>query len=431
MPANKQSKQPSSGQLVIASAVAAAFVGFLAGFLAGQPAISGRINSWIEQQLIGGPAIVTSIVRPADSVPTATGSQNGYVSEEERRIATVERTAPAVVSVVVTKDVPVFEQYYSNPFGDSFFNDFFGDFNFGMPQLRQKGTERQEVGAGTGFIVSADGLIVTNKHVVLDEEAEYTVITSDGEQHDAEVLGRDPANDLAVLRITPEDGAIFPHISFATEEPRVGQSVIAIGYALGEFSNTVSTGIVSGLARDITAGDSRGNSERLYDVIQTDAAINPGNSGGPLLNLAGRAIGVNVAVERGAQGIGFALPISDVRRVVDSVIETGKISRPFLGVRYIMINPDVAQANQLPYEYGALVVRGERQIDLAVTPGSPADLAGIVENDIILEINGQQLTADQPLAHVVRNLQAGSSITMKIFHKGEEKELQVELAERE
>jgi len=428
MPEPIKNKKPSYMTPVIASVMAAIVVGFVAGFVAGQPWISERLSSFIEEQLIAGPPLLSSVVEPAS---VSEPPKKECLTEEERRIAAVERTVPAVVSVVVAKDVPVFEQYYGSPFGDGFFGDFFGDFGFGVPQLRQNGTERQEVGAGTGFIVSADGLIITNKHVVLDEDADYTVITTDGEQHQAEILGRDPANDLAVLKIVVEEGAELPHIPFAQQDARVGQSVIAIGYALGEFTNSVSTGIVSGLSRDITAGDNYGNSEQLYGVIQTDAAINPGNSGGPLLNLDGEAIGVNVAVNQGAQGIGFALPIKDVERVVTSVIETGKISRPFLGVRYVMITPDMAAANQLPVDYGALVVRGERQIDLAVTPGSPADIAGVLENDIILEINGEKLTASNPLARVVRTLKIGSTVTLKLLHKGEEKEVEAELVERQ
>lgn len=407
---------------VVAAVLVAMVFGFTAGVIGAQPfafdALRAAFETHVFELSFGAPDSQNNVV-PANCR-----------TEEEMRIAAVERAMPAVVSVVVTKDVPVFEQYYTNSFGDDFFNDFFGGVNFGTPQLRQKGTERQEVGAGTGFVVSANGLIVTNKHVVLDEDAEYTVITSDGEKHVAEVLGRDPANDLAVLKIEVEEGVDLAHISFAADELRVGQSVIAIGYALGEFTNSVSTGIVSGLSRDIIAGDNFGRSEHLYNVIQTDTAINPGNSGGPLLNLKGEAIGVSVAVERGAQGIGFALPISDVERVVESVLETGRITRPFLGVRYVMISAEMAADNQLPVDYGALVVRGERQNDLAVTPSSPADLAGIVENDIILEINGEKLIPANPLMRAVRNLRAGDTVTLRVLHKGEETEVEVELVER-
>jgi serine protease Do len=245
------------------------------------------------------------------------------------------------------------------------------------------------------------------------------------------VLGRDPANDLAVLKIEPEEGVDLPFIPLDLDEPKVGQSVVAIGYALGRFSNTVSTGIVSGLQRDITASDPTGaHAAYLYDVIQTDAAINPGNSGGPLLNLEGEAIGMNVAVEQGAQGIGFAIPIRDVRQVVDSVLATGHISRPFLGVRYVMITEAMAESNQLPVDYGALIVRGETQLDLAVVPGSPADIAGIMENDIILELNGEKLTADYPLFLAVRGLAVGDVVKLKMLRKGEEKEVEATLVER-
>ncbi|MFH1047683.1 MAG: trypsin-like peptidase domain-containing protein [Patescibacteria group bacterium] len=428
MSAPNQFNQPHQAATVAAAILLAIVFGFVSGAL-GAHSKSLMVEAF--GLVFGEKFLETSVDTNAEAQATASSIQANRQSEEELRIAAVEQAAPAVVSVVVTKDVPVFEQYYTNPFGNSFFNDFFGSLDFGVPQLRQKGTERQEVGAGTGFIVSADGLIVTNKHVVADEAAEYTVITTDGEKHTAQVLGRDPANDLAVLKIEVAADVELPIIVLSAEDPRVGQDVIAIGYALGEFTNSVSTGIVSGLSRDIVAGDSRGNSEQLYDVIQTDAAINPGNSGGPLLNSHGEAIGVNVAVDQGAQGIGFALPIADVRRVVESVQETGRISRPFLGVRYVMINEDMAAANQLPVNYGALVVRGERQVDLAVTPGSPADLAGIVENDIILEINGVRLTEDNPLMRAVRNLRAGDTVTLKILHKGEEQEVPLTLVEKE
>ncbi|MEA3249931.1 MAG: trypsin-like peptidase domain-containing protein [Patescibacteria group bacterium] len=408
---------------VVVPIVIATVFGFMAGFIAGQPGFTRTLMS-----VFAGDVSVMEDSSDLSGVLEIAGEALVPASEEERRVAVVERAMPAVVSVVVDKDVPVFEQYYQNPFGD---DDFFGQF-FNVPQYRQKGTERQQVGAGTGFIVSTDGLIVTNKHVVLDEDADYTVITSDGEKHEATVLGRDPANDLAVLKIEPSEGAELPFISLGLDEPRVGQSVIAIGYALGRFSNTVSTGIVSGLQRDITASDPSGaHMESLYDVIQTDAAINPGNSGGPLLNLEGEAIGISVAVEQGAQGIGFAIPIRDVKQVVDSVLATGHIARPFLGVRYVMITEAMAEQNQLPVGYGALIVRGETQMDLAVVPGSPADLAGIMENDIILELNGEKLTAENPLFLMVRDLTVGDTVTLKVLHKGEDVDVEATLIERQ
>ncbi|MFH2062941.1 MAG: trypsin-like peptidase domain-containing protein, partial [bacterium] len=339
------------------SVILAIIFGFAAGLVANRPEVSSVLGLF--------PAGSDQVSLQSEEGMSAVGlAELSSRLEESRRIEAVESATPAVVSVVVSKDMPVFEQYYSDPFGG-----LFGDLpGLQVPQMRQKGTERQDVGAGTGFFVSADGLIVTNRHVVADEAADYTVITADGEKHEAKVMGRDPSNDLAVLKIEAEEGQAWPFLPLSENEPKVGQSVVAIGYALGQFSNTVSAGIVSGLARDITAGDGRGNSEQLYDVIQTDAAINPGNSGGPLLDLDGRVVGVNVAVEQGAQSVGFALPASDIRRVVDSVMETGRISRPFLGVRYVMINEELKESNQLPVDYGALVARGDRQTDLAVTP---------------------------------------------------------------
>ncbi|OIO51790.1 MAG: hypothetical protein AUJ19_03640 [Parcubacteria group bacterium CG1_02_58_44] len=401
--------------MMMVSVILATVFGFSAGLVASRPEVGSLVASYLSSDA-------------SSSQPSGDGQTEAMVDpqriEEARRISAVESVSPAVVSVVVSKDMPVFEQYYSDPFGGVFGNLP----GIQIPQMRQKGTERQDVGAGTGFFVSADGLIVTNRHVVADESAEYTVVTSDGEKHTAQVMGRDPSNDLAVLKI---DGDSWPFLPFADDEPKVGQSVVAIGYSLGQFSNTVSAGIVSGLSRDITAGDDQGNSEQLYDVIQTDAAINPGNSGGPLLNLDGQVVGMNVAVEQNAQGIGFALPANDIRQVVDSVVETGKISRPFLGLRYLMITEELAKSNQLTVDYGALVVRGDLQTDLAVTPGSPADKAGIVENDIILEVNGERLTAENPLARAIRDLKSGDTVKLKILHRGEETEVEVVLTERE
>jgi serine protease Do len=353
------------------------------------------------------------------------------VSEESSIIETVKKASPAVVSIVVTKDVPVWEQSGINPFGqDDFFRQFFEGFpQFQVPQYRQKGTEKQEVGAGTGFLVSDDGYIVTNRHVVEDEQAEYTAITVDGAKYPATVLARDPSNDIAVLKI---DATGLAHITLADSDAlQVGQRVIAIGYALGRFGNTVSTGIISGLQRAITASSGNGQAEDLFDVIQTDTAINPGNSGGPLLNVQGQAIGVNVAIVQGSQNIGFALPINDVKRVVESVRASGKISRPFLGVRYVIITPQLKEKQQLPVDYGALIVRGDTQTDLAVVPGSPADKAGIAENDIILEVAGKKITAEYPLAVAVRKFGVGDVVELKVLHRGEEKVLQVTLIEKQ
>ncbi len=256
------------------------------------------------------------------------------LSQEDKVVRTVKEVSPAVVSIIVTKDLPVMEQYYQeyNPFeGDDFFkqffeDDFFAPFQFQIPQYRQKGTEKREIGGGTGFIVSSDGLILTNKHVVVDEEADYTVLTNEGEKVPAQVLARDPIEDIAVLKIDRDD---LPVVKLGdSDKLAIGQTVVAIGNALGEFRNTVSLGVISGLRRSIMASSGLGQTEQLSEVIQTDAAINQGNSGGPLLNLQGEAIGINVAMAQGAENIGFALPINKAGRDIDQIKKQGKISYP-------------------------------------------------------------------------------------------------------
>ena len=402
---------------VLVSSVFGAAMGFWAGSLA-----NGRLkNLW--GVISGGQGKVIT------------------VTEESAVISAVDKVAPAVVSIIVTKDLPKIEQYYSNPFGSEFFREFFGqDFNdlFGqqaVPQYRQNGTEKTEIGGGTGFIVSADGYIITNRHVVLDQAAEYTVLMNDEAKYPAKVLARDALNDLAVLKIEKDN---LPTVELGdSANLKVGQSVIAIGNALGEFRNTVSTGVISGLARSVTAGGADIGSEQLINVIQTDASINPGNSGGPLLNIAGQVIGINTAMAQGAQNIGFAIPINEVKSTIESVQKNGRIVRPWLGVRYVIINKAIADANKLSVDYGAIIVRGQNRTDLAVIPGSPADKAGLVENDIILEINpsggsgqaGQKITEENLLANLVVKFKPGDEITLRVMHQGKEKIVKVKLEE--
>lgn len=344
-------------------------------------------------------------------------------SEDRTLVDIVERSSAAVVSVIATKDVPTARRFGGFPFF-FFGNDPYDAGNGGE-------TERQRIGSGTGFFVDPSGLIVTNRHVVSDEEADYTVLLDGGKEYEATVLGRDAVQDIAVLRIEPKEGEIFPTLSLGDSDAlRVGQTVVAIGNSLGEFSNSVSRGIVSGLGRSVTAGSVYGESETLSDIIQTDAAINPGNSGGPLLDLSGAVIGVNVAVAQGAENVGFAIPAGQIRRIVEDVRATGKISMPFLGVRYALVDEEIREANALPYGYGAVVVRGTRVAELAVSPGSPADKAGIEENDIILEIDGTRIDTDHPLGNVLARYRAGDEIVVRVFHDGEERDVRVTLAER-
>lgn len=354
----------------------------------------------------------------------------GSSLQENIVIDVVKRTSPAVVSIVITKDVPVVEQYYEDvPFQSDPFNNFFNDstspFRLRVPRLRQQGTEKQEVGGGSGFLVSSDGLVVTNRHVVSQEGVEYTVFTQDGKTHTARIIARDPVNDIAVIKI---EGTDFAYLEFGpSDQLQVGQTAIAIGNALAEFRNSVSVGVISGLSRSITAGDGLGRPEQLEEVIQTDAAINPGNSGGPLLDLKGKVVGVNVAVALGSENIGFALPSNSVISVIESVKTTGKISRPFLGVRYVLITPVVKEANRLSVDYGALVTRGETMTDLAVTPGSPADKAGIGEGDIILEADGVTLAKDTSLSSIIQRKKVGDTLRLKVLSKGATKDINVVL----
>ena len=343
------------------------------------------------------------------------------IDEQSQVIDVVKKNSPAVVSIVASAEVPKMEQCYTqNP---AFQNiPGFENFNFQIPSVCQNGTEKKQVGAGTGFIVSPDGYIVTNKHVVEDEKADYTVILNDeknkGQKFKATVMARDPNNDIAILRI---DKSSLPSISFGdSDKLQVGQTAIAIGYSLGQFDNTVSKGVVSGLARSIVANGLKSGPEQLRGLIQTDAAINPGNSGGPLLDLNGNAIGINVAMAD-AQNIGFALPINSVRLDYEQVKKSGTIKAsdiPYLGVRFTAITEEMKQNNNLPYDYGMLVVRGDKATDLAVVPGSPADRAGLVENDIILEADGQQLNESYTLGDAVLKHKPGDNMTLKVYDKG-------------
>jgi len=352
-------------------------------------------------------------------------------SEEEQVVNLVQRSTPAVASIVLTQQLPVYERYRGNPFNDPAICQFFGqDFcnNFSVPQTRQNGTQEQQVGAGSGFFVQSDGLLLTNKHVVDRDDVSYTVVTNDGKKHTAKVLARDPVNDLALVKI---DGSGYPVLSLGdSAQVKLGQTAVAIGNALGEFSNTVSKGIISGLSRSITAQGGVSGPENLSGLIQTDAAINPGNSGGPLLNLRGEVIGINTAVAGGAQNIGFALPINLGKGVVSQYQKNGKISYPFLGVRYMLITPEFAKQQNLGVDYGALIVRGQSAQDLAVVPGSPADKAGLRENDIILEVNGQKITPDNTLDKLITGLKVGDKVTMKVYSKGQTRNVAVTLGER-
>jgi len=352
------------------------------------------------------------------------------VNEESSVIDVADKVSPAVVSIIISKNLPVWERYYEQNQGDVF-DQLFG-LNTITPQYRQNGTVEKEIGGGSGFIVSADGYIVTNKHVVEDESANYTVLMSDERKYEARVLARDTVTDLAVLKIEPKvqdnNQEKFSYVEFGdSADLKVGQSVVAIGNALAEFRNTVSTGVISGLSRSITAGGGVMN-EQLSGLIQTDASINPGNSGGPLLNLAGQVIGVNTAMAQ-AENIGFAIPVNEIKKKVKSVQEKGKIVRPWIGVRYVLVDKKIAKENNFNFDYGALLIKGNNKNDLAVTLNSPAEKAGLLEGDFILEINEEKINTENTLTDVINKLDVGDEIKLKISRKREEKELKLTIGE--
>lgn len=401
---------------ILVSGLSGGAVGFFAGIFSTRVAATSH-SPWLK-----GLLSVTG-----QPYQLASGNQVVSVSEESATVAAVKKVSPAVVSIVVTKDYSKIYGSQNDQNGQFPFNDFFGfnfPFGFIQPQLPQG---KQEVGGGTGFVIDAGkGLILTNRHVVDDDQAEYSVVLNNGDKRDARILARDPVNDLAVLQIDTQD---LSQVELGnSDDLDIGETVIAIGNALGEYRNTVTRGVVSAIGRTIVAGSNSG-SERLEGTIQTDAAINPGNSGGPLVNLAGQVVGINTAIDQQGQSVGFAIPVNAAKQVVESVITYGKIVRPYLGVRYVLINEKIAKDNNLDVTDGALVVRGDNRTDLAVVPGSPADKAGIVENDIILAVDGQQIDEAHSLAQLVQKYQPGQTVKLKLLHKGDSKEVDVTLSE--
>ncbi len=317
----------------------------------------------------------------------------------------VDAASDSVVTVSIKKTQKVIDP------SSSLFE--FGPFGVRLPQEK---TRQIQADIGTGFVVdSKDNLVVTNKHVVGDPTAQYLVIDKENKQYKVTRIYRDPDTDLAIIQV---EGLNKPALPLGDSDTvRVGESVIAIGTALGEFRHTVTAGVVSGLGRAITAGDGFSMSEKLDNVIQTDAAINPGNSGGPLIDAKGEVIGVNVAVTKGAENIGFAIPINLVKSMLENFNSTGKFNRPFLGVSYQMISPKAALANEVPQ--GAYVFE--------VVDGSAAKQAGIQPGDIIVEINGTKLDQKHNLVKVVNQLKAGEEIKVKYWRDGKFYEVKVRL----
>lgn len=280
-------------------------------------------------------------------------------------------------------------------------------------------------GAGSGIIISKDGYVLTNKHVVPEGSNSVTVIMNDGKEYtDVKVVGRDPFNDIAFLKINGVND-LTPALLGDSSQVKTGQKVVAIGNALGIFRNSVTSGIISGQGRPVQAQDASGTSEQLENLFQTDAAINPGNSGGPLVNLMGEVIGVNTAVSQDGQAIGFAIPINDAKSLIESVFQNGKIVRAYLGVRYVTLTPDNAAELGVNVKAGALVIASNGQP--AVLPNSPAAKAGLKNGDIITKVNGQALDASQSLSSRLAQQKPGDKVELTLLRDGQEQTVSVTL----
>jgi S1-C subfamily serine protease len=331
------------------------------------------------------------------------------VYEESVITKIVEEAIPSVVTIGVKKTIATGDFYTIDPF------DFFSPFR------RVPGQKKNiEKNIGSGFIITDDGLILTNRHVVSDTDATYQVLTYDKKKYDVEKIYRDPLNDLAILKISPKE-KLKPLKLGDSSKLKLGQLAVAIGTPLGEFTNTVTSGIISGLGRGITAGSPlEGYVEKLDNVIQTDAAINPGNSGGPLLNSSGEVIGVNTAIAQEGQNIGFAIPVNTAKQLIENFEKRGGVfERPFLGVRYKMIDKQTAILNE--------VVEGAYVIE--VIAGSPAEKAGIQKEDIIIEFDGKKVQGsnDQELAKMIMEKKVGETVNIKVWRSGEKITLPVTL----
>ncbi|HMQ95874.1 MAG TPA: trypsin-like peptidase domain-containing protein [Candidatus Saccharibacteria bacterium] len=327
--------------------------------------------------------------------PLIEGDGNKMVSSEETTIAAVaKKVSPSVVSIVTEKSS----------------TSIWG--------------ETTQSGAGSGFIVGSDGYILTNRHVVSGAN-QFEVVLSDGRTYDSvKLVATDPLNDIAFLKI--DDAKDLPVVELGDSTTvQVGQRAIAIGNSLGQYQNTVTSGIISGTGRPIAASDGQ-RVEQLTDLLQTDAAINPGNSGGPLLNSAGQVIGINTAIVENAQSLGFAIPINATKGMLKQVLAgTRPVQRAYIGVAYTPVNAQVAKEHSLPVSQGAFVYSESRRA--AVESGGPADAAGVQPGDVITKVNAVELGAKGSLLSLISEYAPGDTVRLTINRKGETKELTVKL----
>ncbi len=343
--------------------------------------------------------------------------------ENSRIVKTVRNVMPAVVSIALTKPL------------DELKKEFDGikrkpkNARFSIPAEKIDARGMVDVGGGSGFIVDKSGIILTNRHVIDEDGVEYSVTTSDGRKFSAKLLARDPVDDVAILKIESEKK--LPYVDLGdSSDIELGQRALAFGNALGIFKDTVSMGIISGLSRAVSAhGDPKAPMQEMRGLIQTDAAINPGNSGGPLVTIYGDVIGINAAIVSGAENISFAIPINSAKRDLNDLKKYGRIRRPLLGVRYLILNEDFKEKMNLSVSYGALITK-EHPMDIAVVEASPAADADLRENDIILSWNNEDVVSNKSIQDFLENSNVGDVIKLSVLRGEKMLDKEVTLTER-
>lgn len=331
-----------------------------------------------------------------------------WFNEYQQTIKAVDKTIKSVVAILVFKNPELLKNQVESDIIDS------------LPR-NKKGFI--QVSNCSGFFISRDGLILTNKHVIEEENAEYEVVWQH-HHYECQVLVKDEATDIAILKINAPN---TPYLILGNSDKlKLGQTVIAIGNALSEFENTVSRGIISGLSRKIETNTTTKN-KKFSGLIQTDAAINPGNSGGPLIDLRGRAIGINMATVLGVENIGFAIPINQAKNILEQYRKYGKFYRPSLGIRYLLINPQLKEEHHLNSDYGAFIIFESIPGQKGIVPQGLAHRAGLQEGDIILSINDTKITSADSISQILNNLNYGDSIKLTILRGKETKIINIRL----
>ena len=379
--------------------------------------VSGGIGAWLAVDVLPHAFFSSRSTIPSNTPATIVN----LMEEETATIHVVEQVTPAVVSVVARKPRgEVFKDQAQN--SDVIFSD--------TTLTDAQAKELVDVSSGTGFFVSADGFVVTNRHVIDVPNAQLFVVTNDGKELSAKLIDTDPVLDLAILRV---DGTGFPIVTLGdSDKIQIGQTAIAIGNTLSEFRNTVTKGVISGINRHVTAGVSVNASEVIEKAIQTDAAINPGNSGGPLINLLGEVIGINTAVSFDGQSVAFAIPINQVKRAIQDVETTGKIARPWLGIHYVLTEPSQTKTSSpVTFTLAALITKDPSTNDPAVIKDGPADKAGLKEGDLILSIDGTMFTQGNAIAELLSAHRPGDQVKMVYVRDGKTTETTVTLGDVE